>query len=156
MQLPKVRVTLAGLIAVGAGLVAVGASRPPNAWAAPEGMSTALASAGFHLSAPAANLAVVSDATLKAAIDVARKEFGPAGTAVAAPGSLTVDGYHVGDEHSALALSSRPVIAVQISGLELPPIGGKDMKVTAADMHHELIVFVDANTGQYLLATTIR
>jgi hypothetical protein len=39
---------------------------------------------------------------------------------------------------------------VQLTGLTMYAMGGSDV------VHHELVVFIDAVTGEFLLATTIR
>jgi hypothetical protein len=150
----SVKVGMTGLTVAGLLLVLTGARQPEAVSAAPEGMTTALAAAGFHLSSlDASAAAALTESDLKAAIDSAHSQFGSAGAALAVAGTLTVDGYHVGDEKTALAVNQRAVIAVQITGLDLAPMGGQ---ATAERMHHELVVFVDADTGEYLLATTVR
>jgi hypothetical protein len=69
-----------------------------------------------------------------------------------------VDGYHQGDERSPLVIEDRSVIAVQITGLSMPPLGGGygDPPTDPSDYNTELVVFVDAATGEYLMATTVR
>ena len=139
--------------------VATPAASPPIvASAVPPDLAAALAATGTHLSAPAAGVPAPNVDALKSAIDVARAQFGPAGSAVAIPAVLTVDGYHVGDENSPLAVEDRPVIAVQITGLSMPPMGGRpgDPPADPSDYNTELVVFVDAATGDYLLASSVR
>ena len=69
-----------------------------------------------------------------------------------------MDGYHVGDEKTPLAIENRQVIAVQITGLSMPPMGGGpgDPPPDPSEFNTELVVFVDAATGEYLLASTVR
>ena len=126
--------------------------------AIPPDLAAAFAATGTHLSAPAAGVPAPNAEALKAAIDVARAKFGPAGNAVTIPAILTVDGYHLGDENSPLAIEDRPVIAVQITGLSMPPMGGRygDPPADPSEYNTELVVFVDAATGEYLLASTVR
>ena len=121
----------------------------------PEDLVAALEASGTHLAPPDGSV-TVSNSDVMAAIAVARAQFGPAGAAVAFPATVTVDGYHVGDENSPLAIDHRQVILVQITGLDMPPIGGYGMSFTAEDNNHELIVYVDARTGEYLLASSNR
>jgi hypothetical protein len=152
----SLRVSLAAVFVAGLALVVVGASHPRTASAAPEEMTTALESAGFHLAPPQASRAAVADSELNSAIDVARAQFGPAGEATAIPGTLTVDNDRVGGEKAPLTVVDRPVIAVQITGLDLPPMGSHGSEADPKRNHHELVVFVDATTGEYLMATTVR
>jgi len=134
------------------------ASQAIVASAVPPDLAAALAANGTHLSAPAAGVPAPNAEALKSAIDVARAQFGPAGSLVAIPAILTVDSYRVGDENSPLAIEDRPVIAVQITGLSMPPMGGRpgDPPVDPSDYNTELVVFVDAATGEYLLASSVR
>ncbi len=134
------------------------ASQSIVASAVPPDLAAAFAATGTHLSAPAAGVPAPNAEALKAAIDVARAKFGPAGSAVTIPAILTVDGYHLGDENSPLAIEDRPVIAVQITGLSMPPMGGGygDPPADPSEYNTELVVFVDAATGKYLLASSVR
>jgi len=151
-----IRLSVAGFFIVGLTLVVVGASNPRTASAAPAELTTVLADAGFHLGPPPAARAAATESSLNSAIDVARAQFGPDGDAAAIPGTLTVDDYRVGGEKAALTVVARPVIAVQITGLNLPPMGAYGSKADPKRNHRELVVFVDSTTGEYLMATTVR
>jgi hypothetical protein len=144
--------------ATSSAVATMAASQPIVASAVPPDLAAAFAATGTYLSAPAAGVPAPNAEALKSAIDVARAQFGPAGTAVPIPAILTVDGYHLGDENSPLAIEDRPVIAVQITGLSMPPMGGRpgDPPVDPSEYNTELVVFVDAATGEYLLASTVR
>lgn len=133
------------------------ASQPIVASAVPPDLAAALAAEGTHLSPPAAGALAPNADALKSAIDLARARFGPAGTAVTIPAILTVDGYHVGDENTPLAIEDRSVIAVQITGLSLRPHSPYgDPPPDPSEYNTELVVFVDAATGEFLLASSVR
>jgi hypothetical protein len=51
------------------------------------------------------------------------------------------------------AISDQPVYAIQLTGLSMAPFGGP---ATDKNLHTELIVFVDAVTGEVMLAETVR
>ena len=123
--------------------------------ALPEDLVASLEAHGTHVTPPDESVPITSS-DITAAIGAARAQFGPAGTAVAFPATVTVDSYHTGDENSPLVIDDRQVILVQIAGLDMPPIGGYGMSFTPEDNNHELIVLVDAKTGEYLMASSTR
>lgn len=82
------------------------------------------------------------------AVDVAVKAFGKLDTPVVFEGLLSLT------DHAPI-VKDRPVYAVQLTGLSLPPLGGRGPH-TEETMHHEMIVFVDATSGEFLVATTVR
>jgi hypothetical protein len=86
------------------------------------------------------------------ALGVARETY-TLGTPTVSLARLTVGGYHVGDPTTPLVIEDRLVYAVQLAGLDLRPFGGD---VSTATTHHEVVVFVDATTGEMLQATTVR
>lgn len=157
-SLLNVRTGLMSLALAGGVLVAVGGSKPIVVSAVEADLATALASSGVHLSSPGAGVAAPSGTALTSALDVARGLFGSAGNATAISATLTVDGYRVGDESSPLAIERRSVIAVQITGLNMPPFGGysADPRPDQDQRNHELVVFVDAATGEFLMAASVR
>jgi len=136
----------------------VDASPSIAAAALPADLVAAFEAEGRHLTPLAPGAATPDANALRAAVELARAEFGPNGTAAAFPAMLTVDGYHVGDENSPLAIEDRSVIAVQITGLSMPPFGGRpgDPPVPKSEYSTELVVFVDAATGEFLLASSVR
>jgi hypothetical protein len=121
----------------------------------PEDLVATQAGAGTHLTPPDGSVAI-TDADLSAAIGVARSNFGSAGKAVAFPATVTVDGYHLGDENSPLAVDHRQVIVVQVTGVQMPSIGGGYGDTAPASVFGELVVYVDATTGAFLLASNVR
>jgi hypothetical protein len=156
-SLLNVRTGILALTVAAAVLITVGASQPIVASAVEPGLATALERSGVHLTPPATGIAGPTATALKSAIDVARAQFGSAGTAVAIPATVTVDGYHVGDERSRLAIERRSVIAVQITGLSIPPHGRfNDPLPDKSRWNKELVVLVDAATGELLMATSVR
>ena len=135
----------------------VDAGPPIVASAIPPDLATALEASGIHLTPLASGVAVPDAEALQAAIDLAHATFGPAGTSIAIPATVTVDGYHTGDENSPLVIENRPVIAVQITGLSMPPHGKYgDPPAHKSEYNTELVVLVDAATGEYLMASSIR
>jgi len=50
-------------------------------------------------------------------------------------------------------IQSVPVYAIQLGGLNLAPFGGP---ASEANLHRELVVFVDAASGRVLVAITVR
>jgi hypothetical protein len=123
--------------------------------ALPEDLVASLEASGTLVTPPDESVPITSS-DITAAIGAARAQFGPAGTAAAFPATVTVDGFHTGDEDSPLVIDDRQVILVQIVGLDMPPIGGYGMTFTPEDNNHELIVLVDAKTGEYLMASSTR
>lgn len=120
----------------------------------PDDISVALARADIEFAIlDATQIQDLSPIAPDRAVEVARRQFGPAGSPTLWIGQLTVRGYHTGDETTPLVIENRFVYAVQVTGLELPPAG---VKGTAQSLHHELIVFVDLASGDYLLATSVR
>jgi hypothetical protein len=80
----------------------------------------------------------------------AAREFYSLGTPTVSLGRLTVEGWHVGDDASTpLAVEDRLVYVVQLTGLTLYPTEG-------SEIHHEMVVSIDALTGDFVLATTVR
>jgi hypothetical protein len=90
--------------------------------------------------------------TSEQALLVARETY-TLGKPTASLARLTVDGYHVGDTTTPLSIEDRLVYVVQLTGLDMAPFGGDASTET---IHHELVVFVDAVTGDMLMATTVR
>ncbi len=115
-------------------------------------MAAALAYHGTELTALSAGRTipslVPSAVSATVAVDLAVATFGKANTPVVFEGLLTLQ------DHSP-SVDERLVYAVQLTGLNLPPFGGRG-PVTDAMMHHEMIVFIDAESGAYLLASTVR
>jgi hypothetical protein len=156
-SLLNLRTGFIGLVVAAGVLIAIGGSQPIVASAVEPGLATALERSGVHLKPPAVGSAAPDAAALKSAIDVARAQFGPAGTAVAIPATVTVDGYHVGDEHSPLVIERRSVIAVQITGLSMRPHGRfNDPLPDKSKWNKELVVFVDRASREFLMATSVR
>jgi hypothetical protein len=124
----------------------------------PPDLAAAFGEQGTLFTPLAPGVAPPDAGALQSAIDLARAQFGPAGTAIAIPATVTVEGYHKGDEDSPLVIEDRAVIAVQITGLSMPPFGGRpgDPPVPRSEYSTELVVFVDAITGEYLLARSVR
>ena len=127
------------------------------ATALPADLVVAMERGGAHIAPPDGSVPV-TNADIAAAIATARHEFGPEGTAVAFAATVTVEGYHTGDENSPLVIEDRQLILVQITGLHMPPIGPPygDPPPGPDDYSYELDVMVDAKTGEYLLASSTR
>jgi len=123
----------------------------------PDDLVAALEQGGIHAAQPDGSIPV-SSSDIAAAIAVARATYGSAGSAVAYPATVTVEGYHTGDENSPLVIENRELIVVQITGLDMSPIGGRygDPPPGPEDKNHELIVLIDAKTGEYLMASSTR
>jgi hypothetical protein len=84
--------------------------------------------------------------------DDATRLFGDAPDVSVFAGRLTVRGAHQAGPDSPLLMSDREVVAVRLMGLEQYPLGARN--VTAKMKHTELVVFFDAATGEFLVATT--
>lgn len=124
---------------------------------APEGFAEALAVHGT-LFKPASDPVVAARAaavTASAALDTALKEFGSAsgGTAHVYLGTLTVENLHEGDAGTPLLIENRRAFAVQVTGVQVPPLG---MPATEESLHEELVIFIDAVSGEFLFASTVR
>jgi hypothetical protein len=89
------------------------------------------------------------------ALSVATREFPSGSGATIYAGKLTVTGNHLGDESTNLAIEGRPVYMVQLTGLNLPPFGVRG-SIYPNMIHHELLVFVDGYTGEWVAATEFR
>jgi hypothetical protein len=123
-------------------------------------LADALARNGLVLETPAAGQAISTAGfvTPDEAVASYRAVFGSEGETTVFFGQLTDSDWHVGDESTALVIVNRPVYVVRTTGLDLKPTGGGrgDNPPPASADHHELIAFVDARTGESLLATTVR
>lgn len=150
-QVITVLVVAAGVLA-GAAAVA-SASSPAPGRVLEAGSIAALARDGFEFREDPAGLAVVAAAMPDQSFaDQAAAMFGTAPTATVHRGRLTVHGRHQGDETTPLAISGRDVVAVSLSGLDMRPMGAR----STAPSHSELVVFFDAASGDFLVATTSR
>ena len=89
--------------------------------------------------------------TSQVAVDSAVREYGRADVPIVYEAFLTIPD-HVP------RLERRPVYAVQLTGLRLPPMGGNESgaPIPESRIHHELIIFVDATTGEWIVAQTVR
>ncbi len=121
---------------------------------APSDLAQALGRDGFILgTTTTSNLTVSPSIDGAQAIAAATALNTPVEAPVAYLGTLTIAGAHVGDENTPLQVTKRLVYAVQMTGLQLFPMGGTS---DASAVHHELVTFVDAMTGEVLAATTVR
>jgi len=123
----------------------------------PSDLQAALARDGFdvnQLSMAAPGSTSVSE--VQQAIATVTAEFSSPVPPVAYLGRLTVQGSHTGGVDTPLAIEDRPVYGVQLTGQNLMPFGGVDGPVPTSAAHHELIAFVDAQTGKLLVVTTVR
>jgi hypothetical protein len=91
-----------------------------------------------------------------AAIKVVAAGFPVADPPVAYLGRLTVMGVHRGDESSPLEYERTVAYGIRLTGLSLPPFGNRRTTVDPAMFHTEMVVFVDARTGNVLFATDYR
>ncbi len=160
---------LASIGAVGLGtaaltlvvLLALPGSSEPSATAPPPGFSADLAAHGISFVPLEEAAGEAVSVPVSAAIEVAVAGYGvdPARVAEVFLGSLTQENRLV--EASGGATTStvpapaidRPAYAVRITGLQLLPLGGP---ATPERAHGELIVFVDAATGDEIFSTTFR
>lgn len=121
----------------------------------PDGFVEALAVHGYRFD-PAPDPAAAARAaglSPSAAVEAALGEFGEAreGTPHVYLGTLTVDDLRTAG--GARQIEDRAVFAVRFTGLRLPPVG---MPATDDTLHEELVVFLDASSGEWLVATTVR
>jgi hypothetical protein len=68
--------------------------------------------------------------------------------------SVTVLGDHVGDETIALVFEDYPAYVIQMTGLDILPMGGPpvgDEKVRPLPHHSEMDVLVDAMIGELIM-----
>lgn len=158
---PRLAITGASIAAVFAVALAltVGDSAASTPKGPPGDLQDALSSNGFDVAQLGATSSVVNGLIPVAeAVEVARANFVVAADPKVYLATLTVRDAHVGDETTPLAIENRLVYVVQLSGLDLRPLGGRDgapRSPTSAN-HHELVVFVDASSGEFLVATTVR
>jgi hypothetical protein len=104
-------------------------------------LRSALRASGFELMpvrVPLRGVLVTAESAIRSAVH----DYGAAPMKRAFIGQLSVDD-----------VRGRLVFAVQMTGLNLPPLG---TLATQTNLHHELIVFVDALTGRTILATSFR
>lgn len=129
-----------------------------DAQTAPTDLVNALDVNGFHVAPPQSQTTARAIILTATAVSVARAEFAPDGRANAYLGELTYLGMHTGGEASPLVIANRPVYVVQLTNLDLAPLGGGrgSAEAPTSAFHHEMVVFVDAATGETLLATTVR
>lgn len=151
MKLQKVIV--AGLAA--AGVIVFATIARPSGYATAttlqfEAMANALAAQGVVLAplpvGQTLKSAVPASLTAGGAADLAVATYGKVAQPVVFEGRLTM----VDQDPPIQAL---PTYAIQLTGLNLPPFGGKG---TVDNQHQELVVFVDAVSGKVLLAITVR
>jgi hypothetical protein len=129
-----------------------------GAQTAPTDLVNALDVNGFHVAPPQSQTTARAIIPTATAVSVARAEFGPDAPANAYLGELTYSGMRSGDEASPLVMANRPVYVVQLTNLDLAPLGGgrASGETPTSAFHREMVVFVDAATGETLLATTVR
>lgn len=123
----------------------------------PNDLREALNSAGYVLS----DLSPVEQTTMSSAVGpdralaVATKAFSSSTNQQVYAAKLTITGQHVTDEASPLTVQDRPAYVVQLTGLDLPRFGGRGQVDPTYD-HHELIVFVDGKSAEWIAATDFR
>lgn len=150
---------IVGLLLVGALLIGLrqSVSTAVAVESTPPGFASALAPHG-QLFTPAADPAVASrmaGVSAEVALRIAKEQVGSAraGEAHVYIGTLTVENLRQAGDDTPRLIEDRLVYAVQITGLRLPPLG---MPADSAPMHGELVLFIDATSGEFLLATTVR
>lgn len=142
-------------------LLAFPGSSEPSVTAPPPEFSADLAAHGISFLPLAERSAGDAYVAASSAISAATASYGvdPARVAEVFLGSLTQENRLVeasgGTPSSTVPAPAidRPAYAVRITGLELLPLGGP---ATPERAHEELIVFVDAATGQEIFSTTFR
>lgn len=87
------------------------------------------------------------------AVAEARRQFGAAHVAGIYLGRVTKTDYR--SRAHALLVDGRLAYLVRFDGLNERPAGVRG-QVPAAALHHELVVAIDAATGQFVFATTVR
>lgn len=99
--------------------------------------------------------ATASQARVKPAqaVAAARRQFGAGHVAGLYLGRVTKTDYR--SRSRALLVDRRLAYLVRFDGLTERPAGVRG-HVSAAQVHHELVVAVDAATGRFLFATTVR
>lgn len=148
-----------GIVLVGALIVLLAsagqvmAAKPTQPNADPAAMIGPLARNGFVFTPSDAKGAtsltsVDADRYVAQAIDL----FGDAPQTSSFSGVLTVDGYRTDGPSGQRLIEGRGVVAVRMAGLSLYPMGARTQ--SDAMRHTEMIVFFDATTGDFLLATT--
>jgi hypothetical protein len=118
-------------------------------------MVAPLAAHGFRFEpADPADAHALSQSAPGSFVSLAVALFGAAPEANAYAGRLTVAGYRQAGADSPLVIADREVVAVRLRGIVQFPMGARE--VTNSDRHTELVVFFDAVTGEFLVATTSR
>lgn len=160
MSAMRTSARLAGLLVL-VGVILIGLRQSVSTAVAiefpPPGFASALAPHG-QLFTPAADPAVASrmaGVSAEVALRIAKEQVGSvrAGEAHVYIGSLTVENLRQGGDDTPRLIEDRLVYAVQITGLGLPPLG---MPADSSTRHSELVIFIDATSGEFLLATTVR
>lgn len=149
----KRRAILLGVAVVGT-VTVIGVARPSGYVTASvpqfESMATELAADGVVLSALAPGetmkSALPASVDHRVAVEAAVAAYGKVAQPVVFEGRLTM-----GDQEP--PIDQTPVYAIQLTGLSLAPFGGP---ASDENLHHELVVFVDARDGKVLLAITVR
>lgn len=154
---PRRRPIVAALLIVGALAVLVVASPKSYSAATEDQYQQLINSLGAHGTiverlTPGETLVTTGAAVpAQVAVDSAVREYGKARTPVVYEAYLTMPGYEP-------AIERRPVYVVQLTGLRLPPMGGNKAGENPDEsrIHQELVVFIDASSGDLLLAQTVR
>jgi len=145
-----VRIWLALLgILVGVALAITLSGEPAAAAPPPAALAAALADHGVTLEPMPGSAATVGPST---AVAVAAAEMGGRSPDAMYLGSLTADSIYVDGK----APHDLPVYAAQFTGLELYPNIPYGQSPGTGVVHHEQVVFVDAVSGEYLFAVTVR
>lgn len=142
-------------------LLALPGTSEPSATAPPPTFSEDLAAHGIVFVPLDGTEQAAAYTSVPSAVGVATREYGidPSHVTDVYFGALTQEN-RLMDGADATATSSvpapavsRPAYAVRIGGLELLALGGP---ATPERAHEELVVFVDALTGEEIFATTFR
>jgi len=145
------------LAAIASGIVVfAGPAAPPSFVGASEGQFAALRDAllpgGITIESlpPDQATAMLSGpVTAQVAADVAVREFGKVDPPVVFLALVTVSDLQP-------AIKGAPMYIVQLTGMNLPPLGKYPGAATDEDIHKELIVFVDPVTGEDVISVTAR
>jgi hypothetical protein len=149
----SLRLALGGVVAFALATIVVGSISAAEAQGDVAGMLGPLERDGFVFTPSTSNdVAARQPEVAQRFADDASRLFGTAPEVSVHAGRLTVQGARQAGPDSPLLIADRDVVAVRLGGLEQYPLGAR--KITPEMKHTELVVFFDAATGEFLVATT--